>query len=68
MRIKLNNEMKEILKLVAEGWQYKEIAAKLGYSEVTIKRRVKILFNLYKVGGKEDLRLELQAEKLSCVF
>lgn len=68
MHIKLNKELKQILELIAEGKQYKEIAILLGYSEITIKRRVKVLFNLYKVSCKEDLRLELQAEKLSCTF
>lgn len=68
MRFKLNNELKEILKLILDGRQYKEIAEKLGYSEITIKRRAKILFNVYKVKTKEELRLELQAERLSCTF
>ncbi len=67
MHIKLNSELKQILNWILQGFQYKQIAEKLGYSERTVKRRAKILFNLYKVTRKEDLRLELQAERLGFI-
>ena len=66
MHIKLNKEMKQILDFIAMGMTYKKIAEKLMYSERTVKRRAKILFNLYKVHNKEDLRLEIMAERLGC--
>lgn len=66
MQIQLNKELKQILDFIALGLTYKQIAEKLKYSEITVKRRAKVLCNLYKVRSKEDLRLEIMAEQLGC--
>lgn len=64
MQIVMSKELQEILRLVAQGKTYKDMADTIGYSQKTIKRRVKHLCGLYKVKTKIELALEYQAEML----
>lgn len=64
MQIVMSKELQEILRLVAQGKTYKNMADTIGYSQKTIKRRVKYLCGLYKVKTKIELALEYQAEML----
>ena len=73
MHIVLSKTLKEDLKRIKDViindfhfcFTYPELADKVGYSVVTVKRRMKMLCSLYKVKNKTDLLLELQAEKLA---
>ena len=60
---KLSKELREILKLVAEGLSNKEIGVRLNYSSRTIERRINTLFGLYKVKNRVQLSNEYLAER-----
>ena len=64
MQIVMNEELQKILSLVTQGKTYREMSQEVGYSQETIKRRVRMLCNLYRVKNKLELALEYQAEML----
>ena len=64
MQIVMTEELQKILALVTQGKTYKEMSEEVGYSTITLKRRVRKLCNLYRVKNKLELALEYQAEML----
>lgn len=65
MQIVLSEELQTIIQLVASGKKNEEIGQELNYSVKTVERRIKTLFNLYKVQNRVQLTAEYMAERLS---
>jgi len=55
IKYEITDRQKEILMLVAEGYEYKEIANKLNISYKTVVRHIENLFNKLEVHNKIDL-------------
>ena len=62
--MKLSEELVSVLELVCMGLSNKEISIKLNYSTRTVERRIKKLFELYKVNKRTLLAQEYLMEKL----
>ena len=69
MRKKLQNELIEIKNKIINDYKfrftYKQLAQDLNYAEITIKRKMKILCELYKVSNKEELIFEFKCELMA---
>lgn len=56
-------EYKKILELILQDKTNEEISIELNYSKSTVKRRIKELFELYKVKSRFQLGREYMKER-----
>lgn len=62
--MKISEEMKTILDLVAKDKTNEEISIQLNYSKSTVKRRIKELFDIYGVDSRIKLTKEYLLERM----
>ena len=65
MKNKRSDKFKSILELLAQGMTNQEIADKLGFKLVTIKKDISFLIEKYKVKSRTQLACEYLAQKFA---